>query len=150
MGVHGSGADIDTLCVGPRHVTRQDFFEILYEMLKKETEITELSAVPDAYVPVIKFKFAGIEVKSFICRVRHAQTMLWSYAESILFHFKMDLLFAGLDKAMIPEDLDLLDESNLKNLEEKSVLSLNGTASFILQNLSPYCFLPPPNSFIHR
>jgi poly(A) polymerase Pap1 len=36
-------------------------------------------------------------------------------------------LFATLDKAVIPEDLDLLDEANLKNLDEKSVLSLNGT-----------------------
>jgi len=27
---------------------------------------------------------------------------------------------------MIPENLDLLDEANLKNLEEKSVLSING------------------------
>ncbi len=70
LGVHGSGADIDTLCVGPRHVTRQDFFEVLYEMLKKEAEITELSAVPDAYVPVIKFKFSGIEVRANFVLVR--------------------------------------------------------------------------------
>lgn len=38
----------------------------------------------------------------------------------------MDFLYANLDKPTIPEDLDLLDEGNLKNLEEKSVLSING------------------------
>jgi poly(A) polymerase Pap1 len=42
---------------------------------------------------------------------------------------QIDFLFATLDKAVIPEDLDLLDEANLKNLDEKSVLSLNGTHS---------------------
>ena len=38
----------------------------------------------------------------------------------------MDLLFARLALATIPEDLDLLDVNNLRNLDEKSVLSLNG------------------------
>jgi poly(A) polymerase Pap1 len=42
---------------------------------------------------------------------------------------QIDFLFATLDKAVIPEDLDLLDEANLKNLDEKSVLSLNGTCT---------------------
>lgn len=32
-------------------------------MLKSEPDISELSAVPDAYVPVITFKFANIEVR---------------------------------------------------------------------------------------
>jgi poly(A) polymerase len=40
----------------------------------------------------------------------------------------MDLLFARLALATIPEDLDLLDVNNLRNLDEKSVLSLNGNA----------------------
>jgi poly(A) polymerase Pap1 len=58
-----AAADIDTLCVCPRHITRPDFFTDLYELLKNEPDISELSAVPDAYVPVIKFKFANIEVR---------------------------------------------------------------------------------------
>jgi poly(A) polymerase Pap1 len=43
LGVHGTGADIDTLCVVPRHVTREDFFSHLYEMVKEFPEVTELA-----------------------------------------------------------------------------------------------------------
>jgi poly(A) polymerase len=39
----------------------------------------------------------------------------------------MDLLFARLALTTIPDDIDLLDVNNLRNLDEKSVLSLNGT-----------------------
>lgn len=57
------GADIDTLCVAPKHVTREDFFEEMLDALKARSEIIELTAVPDAYVPVIKFKFSDIPVR---------------------------------------------------------------------------------------
>jgi poly(A) polymerase len=99
LGVHSSGSDIDTLCVAPKHVDRNDFFNLLFQILQKTPEVTELTPVPDAYVPVIKMKFSGVAI---------------------------DLLFARLALSTIPEDLDLLDQNNLKNLDEKSVLSLNG------------------------
>lgn len=38
----------------------------------------------------------------------------------------MDLLFARLALAQVPDNLDLLDESLLKNLDPKCVKSLNG------------------------
>jgi len=75
------------------------FFTSLFEILQTNVEVTELTAVPDAYVPVINMKYCGVAI---------------------------DLLFARLALSMIPEDLDLLDQNNLKNLDEKSVLSLNG------------------------
>jgi len=99
LGFHSSGSDIDTLCVCPRHIERSDFFGDLYSVLLANPEVTELQAVPDAYVPVMKFTFSSIEI---------------------------DLLFARLALSMIPEDLDLLDEQNLRNLDDKSVLSING------------------------
>lgn len=99
LGVHGPGADIDTLCVAPRHVDRADFFQTLFEKLSTNPQVTELTAVPDAYVPVIKMSFSGIAI---------------------------DLIFGRLALSSIPETFDLLDVNNLKNLDEKSVLSLNG------------------------
>jgi poly(A) polymerase len=57
------GADIDTLCVAPRHVDRSDFFSSFQELLRNQPEVKELRAVEEAFVPVIKMSFDGIEVK---------------------------------------------------------------------------------------
>ena len=42
LGVHNKGADIDALCVAPRHVDRSDYFSSFVEILKKQPEVTEL------------------------------------------------------------------------------------------------------------
>ena len=56
------GADIDTLLVAPRHIDRSDFFDTFYSLLSKEKAVTGVRAIPDAFVPVIKLEFEGIEV----------------------------------------------------------------------------------------
>lgn len=99
LGVHTKGADIDTLCVAPRHVDRSDFFTSFYELLKQQPEVSELRAVEEAFVPVIKMNFNGIE---------------------------LDMLFARLALKEIPPEQELRDESLLKNLDAKCVRSLNG------------------------
>uniref|UniRef100_A0A0E0LB15 polynucleotide adenylyltransferase n=1 Tax=Oryza punctata TaxID=4537 RepID=A0A0E0LB15_ORYPU len=100
LGVHGPGADIDTLCVGPRHATRTEyFFQALHDMLADMPEVTELHPVPDAHVPVLNFKLNGVSI---------------------------DLLYANLTHVVIPEDLDLSHDSILHNVDEQTVRSLNG------------------------
>ncbi|KAM0735135.1 Poly(A) polymerase gamma [Formica fusca] len=99
LGVHHKGADIDALCVVPRHIYRSDYFTSFFELLKMQEEVTDLRAVEEAFVPVIKMNFDGIEI---------------------------DMLFAKLTLKEIPDTMDLKDDMLLKNLDQKCVRSLNG------------------------
>jgi poly(A) polymerase Pap1 len=49
LGVHGPGSDIDTLCVVPKHVNREDFFEVFEGMLKDVEGVTEVSVSSSLY-----------------------------------------------------------------------------------------------------
>lgn len=46
LGVHGPGSDIDTLCVVPKHVSREDFFDVFEQILKETDGVTEVSVSP--------------------------------------------------------------------------------------------------------
>ncbi|EGO02397.1 hypothetical protein SERLA73DRAFT_120990 [Serpula lacrymans var. lacrymans S7.3] len=100
LGVHGPGSDIDTLCVVPKHVSREDFFEVFEPMLKEADGASEVSGVPEAYVPIIKAKLMGIP---------------------------FDLLMARLALSSIPDDLSLKDDNLLRNLDERCIRSLGGS-----------------------
>ncbi|KIH60509.1 Poly(A) polymerase central domain protein [Ancylostoma duodenale] len=84
--------------------------------MASDENVTDLHAVEDAFVPVIKLKYAGIE---------------------------LDILFARLALKEVPDDQTLNDDMLLKNLDDKSIRSLNGcrVADEILR-LVPY-----PESF---
>ncbi|NXO50937.1 PAPOG polymerase, partial [Aramus guarauna] len=99
LGVHTKGADIDAVCVAPRHVERSDFFQSFFEKLKHQQGIKNLRVIEDAYVPVVKFEFDGIEI---------------------------DLVFARLSVQTVSDNLDLRDDSRLKSLDIRCIRSLNG------------------------
>jgi len=51
LGVHGPGSNIDTLCVVPGHVSREDFFDVFEPMLKEMEGVTEVSVSSLQFLP---------------------------------------------------------------------------------------------------
>jgi poly(A) polymerase Pap1 len=52
--VHGPGDDIDTLCVVPMHVSRDDFFKVFEPILREVDGVTEVS-VGDILIHVVLY-----------------------------------------------------------------------------------------------
>jgi len=104
LGVFGPGSDIDTLVVGPKHVSRDDFFKYFPDLLVKmspEGAITDLTPVVDSFVPIIKFEYAGISI---------------------------DLIYASINAVnQVPQSLSLQDSNLLRGLSETDLRSINGT-----------------------
>jgi len=44
------------------NLLQEDFFVTLHGVLAEKEEVTELQPVPEAHVPVLKFKFRGISI----------------------------------------------------------------------------------------
>lgn len=100
LGVVTTASDIDTLCVAPHYVTREAFFTYLFAKLQQDPNVSHLQPVPDAYTPIIKLKYYGVDI---------------------------DLLFARLPLHKINTEMSsLLDDEILKHVDEKTARSLNG------------------------
>ncbi|TNN06458.1 Poly(A) polymerase gamma isoform 3 [Schistosoma japonicum] len=101
LGVNFRGADIDSLLVVPRFITREEFFSDFQTVLAENPNVEDLHAVVDAFVPVLKMKFMGVEI---------------------------DLLFAQIDQMSIPENFSLCENTEvlMRNMDERDVRSING------------------------
>lgn len=97
--VHGPGTDIDTLVVVPQHITYDAFFGGLVDRLRASSHVEELTPVPGASVPILKFYYRGVDI---------------------------DLAMAQLSKTVIPDEFDIFDHANLRGITQKAQKSLNG------------------------
>jgi poly(A) polymerase len=95
------GSDIDTLLVAPNHILRTDFFQHVPGMLLElNPPAVEVSPVPDAFVPIIKFELQSISI---------------------------DLIFARVPSVnSVPRDMTLENKELLKGCDEPNLRGLNG------------------------
>ncbi|KAL5271851.1 hypothetical protein ACHWQZ_G000153 [Mnemiopsis leidyi] len=62
LGVNFRGGDMDALLIAPQCLDRVDFFTSFFDTLQSHPTVTDLRAIEEAYVPVMKFKFDKIEL----------------------------------------------------------------------------------------
>jgi len=98
LGVATEDSDIDTVCLLPDFVTKDDFFTGFYAVLKAHPAVTELLAIAEARVPIIALEFHGIAID--------------------LQHVILPVSTA--------RSLDILDDNVLSGLRPEGVMSLNG------------------------
>ncbi|KAL0589657.1 hypothetical protein ABG067_002206 [Albugo candida] len=99
LGVNEPGADIDTICVAPQQITREDFFTSLKKIFMQHSKVTNLNAIEGAVVPLLTFDYEEINI---------------------------DLQIAILPRNTIPEDLNILNDQILVGVDAATEKSLNG------------------------
>ncbi|KAK4685893.1 poly(A) polymerase, partial [Tremellales sp. Uapishka_1] len=128
LGVHGPGSDIDTVCICPRHVFKEHFFEEFQTMLREWPAVTEISAVPSAFVPIIKTVISGVEVDLLFARVNLPEVSAVNLQD-----------IGDIDAGSKAGDkLDIEKDEILRGVDEASQRSLNGPrVTDMILNLVP-------------
>jgi len=91
--------------VAPRHVKREDFFDVYPTVLRKiaPDSLRSLTAVPDSFVPIIKLVFNDIDI---------------------------DLIFVSIASLhTIPINLELKDNKLLDSLDQPGIRAITGPVS---------------------
>lgn len=99
--VHTPDADVDVLLIAPSFISRQDFFHSFCELLTLRVDVSMVSAITDAFTPVLKF-----------------------YVDK----FAVDMVFVSLHiRECLPKFVDVLDNRCLRGLDDHDVRSVNGS-----------------------
>ena len=112
LNISEKGMDIDTICVAPKHVTREDFFDSLKAILEDHDSVENLTSVESAQVPLITFDFEDVNI---------------------------DLLFASLPIDSVPDDFDINDDNVLRGVDVSTEKTLNGPrVTNLIEQLVPH------------
>ena len=112
--VHRRSADLDLLALSPPHCSRDDFFDSLVEILRKDERISNLHPIPTAYTPVIKFLLHDIKIDLLFVRLSNA-TKLLEYQN----------LQSSIGKSSSRVEY-YIDDSDLIDLDDFGIRSING------------------------
>lgn len=97
--INTAESDVDAVFVGPKFITRGDFFEKLPPRLNDFPGVTSMLLISEAYVPLIEMEMRGVSI---------------------------DLQFVSLPLNTVPRALNILDDDILSGLDDQSARSLNG------------------------
>ena len=99
LGYNSPDGDVDTICVCPNFITKDDFFASFVERIKLHPQYEDSNPLPDAGVPIVESIIAGIN---------------------------LDMGFARLITPTIPDNFNILDDDVLNGLDPSSRIALNG------------------------
>ena len=103
LGVHFQGTDIDTICVFPTFISKDEFLDDFKNFITGKENISDVLKIHEAQTPIIKLKVNGIS---------------------------FDLLYAAVDIAHINSQNDIekmiMQESSFKMLNQVTQRSFNG------------------------
>ena len=116
LGVHSTMSDLDLLALVPPTVQRSDFFSSFVEVLRKDEKCRQVHPIPTAYTPVIKFQFdyggdTTLPVDLLFCRVADSSKLLEYQRQKTTRNMEVRYL---------------LDDSDLQDVDEAGIRSLNG------------------------
>ena len=132
LGVHTPGSDLDTLCIGPRHVSRErDFFGRVSPSESAASAPMLASLPPGLGAPSLCGENKE-SLYSLLEGVEDVETIV-GVPEAIVPEIKMvfcgveiDLAFVSLEMDVVPRGVDVMQPTIFRNLDDASTKSLNG------------------------
>jgi poly(A) polymerase len=125
LGVHSSNSDLDLLALTPPYISRHDFFTSLVTILQEDDRCSDVHPIPTAYTPVIKFmlKCDGPDSHCEIVPIDLLYSRVTDTTKLVEYH-KAKVARKKLTNQ--PHLIYYLDDTDLQDLDEIGVRSLNG------------------------